>query len=71
MTDIVELYCRIVNEGAGFDDPRLVELRACMTEEELERVNAQLTNEAIRVAAAVEAGMRGRQQPTRRSLAAD
>jgi hypothetical protein len=46
MTDIVELYCRIVNEGAGFDDPRLVQLRACMTEEELERVEVLLISEA-------------------------
>jgi hypothetical protein len=45
MTYIVELYCRIVNEGAGFDDPRLVELRACMTEEELELVKVRLINE--------------------------
>jgi hypothetical protein len=46
VTDIVDAYCRLVDEGAAFDDLRLQHLRERMTYEDWERILARLSAEA-------------------------
>jgi hypothetical protein len=46
MTDVVDAYCRLVDEGAAFDDLRLQRLRERMTFDDWERILARLKAEA-------------------------
>ena len=46
MTDNINLYCRLVYDGAEVSDPRLLKLRGRMTRPELDLLQARLRREA-------------------------
>jgi hypothetical protein len=45
MTDNIDLYCRLVDEGAEVTDPRLLELLEQMTWPEIDSLQARLRQE--------------------------
>jgi hypothetical protein len=45
MPDNIDLYCRLVDEGAEVGDPRLLDLLEHMTGEEIDSLQARLTRE--------------------------